>query len=85
MGPNPLGGWFFKGILLFLAGAVFGVGALQTVSRIRERERVKATRQRAEAVYAQISPQVEVELTVSEDVKTDWNYPNKLRPEDNPR
>jgi len=22
--------------------------------------------------------------TVSEDVKTDWNYPNKLRPEDNP-
>ena len=66
MGPNPLGGWFFKGILLFLVGAVFGVGALQTVSRIRERERVKATRQRAEAVYAQISPQVEVELTVSQ-------------------
>jgi len=66
MGPNPLGGWFYKGLLLFLAGAVVGVGALQTLARVRDRERVNAARQHAEAIYAQVSPQVEVQLTVSQ-------------------
>lgn len=66
---NPLENMFGVGTLRFSAGKVSSKGSPLTEDFI------------AIANPYDVFKKVK---TVSVDVKTDWNYPNKLRPEDNP-
>ena len=62
---GPVSNLIFKGLIIFLAGVVFGMGAFQTGTHWREQSRFKLARQKAELLFAQTAPRLEVQLAVA--------------------